>query len=254
MPPPATIRYSRPQAVADQIKTLIMDRGLRPGDRLPGESEMIRALGHAKGTVREAFRILETQGLIVTRTGPGGGAFVNEVSGNRARALLANYFYFKDLGIRDIYRLRRLLEPEMVADLAGRLTEADYARLEAVMTGTEPVPHTAEEERANHVASLEFHMVLAEMAENPLLGFLVGFLAGLLRELTVYRRLYDPINPELREAGRHYQRRLLEALRAGDAAAARAIMAEHMETAESLMLAQAEIVRRFLADRDARAR
>ena len=50
--------------------------------------------------------MLEAQGLIKTRTGPGGGSFVHEVSRQRAKALLGNYFYFKDLTIGDIYQLR----------------------------------------------------------------------------------------------------------------------------------------------------
>jgi hypothetical protein len=43
------------------------------------------------------MRILEAQGLVVTRTGPGGGSFVGEVTAERAKALLANYFYFQEL-------------------------------------------------------------------------------------------------------------------------------------------------------------
>ena len=86
----------------------------------------------AKGTIREAMRLLEAQGLVKSRTGPGGGNFVHEVSRARAKALLGNYFYFKSLTIDDIYRLRpRPLEPDLAADLAGRLSAETLARLEA---------------------------------------------------------------------------------------------------------------------------
>jgi GntR family transcriptional regulator, transcriptional repressor for pyruvate dehydrogenase complex len=248
MPPPATTHTSRPQAVAAQIKGYIVEMGLAPGDRLPSEAEMIRRLGHAKGTVREAFRLLEAQGLIRTRTGPGGGAFVHAVSEGRARALLANYFYFKDLSIADIYQIRALLEPELAASLAGRLGADDLGRLAAAASAADVIPTSAEEERAAHVASLEFHVCLAELGRNPLLGFLVGFLATLLRELTVARHLYEPPNPALFETGGSYQRRLVDALAVGDGAAARAIMADHMATAAELMEAQAELTRRFFEE------
>ena len=92
-----------------------MDQGLQAGDRLPAEAELIERFGMAKGTIREAMRILEAQGLIKTRTGPGGGSFIHEVSLQRAKALLGNYFYFKDLTIGDIYQLRLALEPERSA-------------------------------------------------------------------------------------------------------------------------------------------
>ena len=79
----------------------------------------------AKGTIREAMRVLEAQGLIKTRTGPGGGSFVHEVSQQRAKALLGNYFYFKDLTIGDIYQLRLTLEPELAATLAGKFARGN---------------------------------------------------------------------------------------------------------------------------------
>ncbi|MGC9418607.1 MAG: FadR/GntR family transcriptional regulator, partial [Rhodovulum sp.] len=82
-----------------------MEQGLQSGDRLPGEAEMIARFQRSKGTVREAMRILEAQGLVRTRTGPGGGAFVAEMTEDRARALLSNYVYFKGLTIEDIYQL-----------------------------------------------------------------------------------------------------------------------------------------------------
>ena len=78
---------------------------LQPGDRLPGEAELIAHFGMSKGTIREAMRLLQAQGLVVTKTGPGGGSFVGQVSRDRARALLANYFYFKRISIGDIYKI-----------------------------------------------------------------------------------------------------------------------------------------------------
>ena len=104
-------------AVAEAIKVWVVEQGLRGGDRLPGEAEMMERFGRSKGTIREAMRILEAQGLVKTRTGPGGGSFVHEVSRERARALLGNYFYFRDLTLKDIYQMRRLLEPELAASL-----------------------------------------------------------------------------------------------------------------------------------------
>lgn len=242
-------RRSRPVAVAEAIKDYVVQHGLRGGDRLPGEAEMMARFGRSKGTIREAMRILEAQGLVKTRTGPGGGSFVHEVSRMRAKALLGNYFYFRDLTLQDIYQMRRLLEPELAAGLAGRL---DPAQLEALAAVTESYRHpaaTAEEERGQHVESLRFHRLLAEYAGNELLGFMIGFMAQILTEMTVYRKLYDPPNVELWAKGRAFQLELIEALRDGDGAQARRIMADHMATAQALMEAQeAEVVKGFISD------
>jgi len=253
--PPATTpsktenRLSRPVQVAEAIKDWVVEQGLRAGDRLPNEQELIERFGMAKGTIREAMRVLEAQGLIKTRTGPGGGSFVHEVSSERAKALLGNYFYFQDLTIADIYELRRTLEPQLAASLAGKLDDGTLARLEANIAQYAQPAKTIDEERDQHVASLRFHALLAKQAQNPLLGFLIDFMVSMLSDLTIYRRLYSPPNVELWEKGRLYQTRLVEALRTGDADAARLTMTAHMETAQRLMEGQeAEMLRRFLPE------
>lgn len=235
--------------VAEAIKDFVVEQRLKAGDRLPGEAELIERFGMAKGTIREAMRILEAQGLIKTRTGPGGGSFVHEVSRDRAKALLGNYFYFKNLTVGDIYQLRRMLEPELAASLAGKLSDAVLAELEANVASYAEPSKSLEEERDQHVASLRFHALLAEQAENPLLGFIIDFMVRLLSDLTIYRELYAPPNAELRAKGHDYQLRLIWALREGDAGAARAIMKAHMDTASALMRGQeARMLQRFIEE------
>ena len=253
--PPATTRskaepkLSRPVQVAEAIKDWVVEQGLQAGDRLPNEAELIERFGMAKGTVREAMRILEAQGLIKTRTGPGGGSFVHEVSRQRAKALLGNYFYFKDLTIGDIYQLRLTLEPELAASLAGKLSDDVLTSLEEnIATYSEPAA-SLDEERDQHVASLRFHAILAEQAKNPLLGFVIDFMVNLLTDLTVYRHLYSPPNIELWKQGHDHQRQLVIALREGNADEAKAIMTDHMETAWKLMRRQeVEMESRFISE------
>ena len=242
-------KRSRPMQVADEIKTWMVQQGLTRGSRLPGEAAMIARFGMSKGTIREAMRILEAQGLIETRTGPGGGSFVDEVSEERARALLGNYFFFKDLTIADIYQLRRALEPELAAGLAGQLKPEALSELEELTQAYATAPADSEQERDQHVASLRFHARLARHAENELLRFLIGFMAQILSDLTVLRGLYAPPNPELWQRGRDYQIALIGALRRGDAAAARRIMADHMEMAQTQMAAQeAKVMKGFIPE------
>ena len=187
--------------------------------------------------------------MIVTRTGPGGGSFVGKVSADRAKSLLANYFYFQDLSIADIYQMRKALEPELAASLAGRLSEEQLDELQTLADRFPEPAYSAEEEKDQHVASLAFHARLSDFSENRLLGFVIGFMARILTDLTVYRRLYQPPNIELWQRGRAHQRQLVDALRAGDAAKARATMASHMAGAEQLMKTQeAHLKRQFMGE------
>ena len=235
--------------MAESIKDWVVEQGLQAGDQLPGEAALIERFGMSKGTIREAMRILEAQGLIKTRTGPGGGNFVHEVSRQRAKALLGNYFYFRDLTIGDIYQLRLTLEPELAATLAGKLSDEVLTLLEQNIAEYSEPAATLDEEREQHVASLRFHAILAEQARNPMLGFIIDFMVNLLSDLTVYRRLYLPPNVELWKQGRDHQQQLVRALRDGDADRARRIMSDHMETAWKLMRQQeVEMESRFISE------
>ncbi len=244
-----TVRRSRPVRVAEAIKDWVVEKGLMPGDRLPGEAELIAHFGMSKGTIREAMRLLQAQGLVVTKTGPGGGSFVGEVSTDRARALLANYFYFRNVSIDDIYQLRVALEPEVAASLAGRLDAGQIAQLEAIMADYAQPAANAEEERAQHVASLRFHACLAEFSENAMLSFFIGFMARILTDLTVYKRLYAQPNEALWKQGRAHQLDLIAALKAGDSEGAREVMRDHMQMARRMMEDQeAVVMKRFIAE------
>ena len=242
-------RRSRPQRVAEEIKTWVVEQGLQPGDRLPGEGELIERFGMSKGTIREAMRLLQAQGLVETKTGPGGGSFVGEVTRERATALLANYFYFRDVTIDDIYQVRVALEPELAASLAGRLTESQLGELEAIMELYAEPAQDAEEERRQHVASLQFHARLSDFGQNAVLGYFISFMAQILTDLTVYKRLYTTPNHDLWQRGRQHQIDLIAALRRGDGEAARGVMRSHMQMARRLMEDQeAEVMKRFIAE------
>ena len=98
------------------------------------------AFGMAKGTIREAMRILEAQGLVKTRTGQ-----VVDVLFMKYQKLehVLCYPIISILGtltISDIYQLRKQLEPELAADLAGKLDAAAIGELEAITEEYETPP------------------------------------------------------------------------------------------------------------------
>src|SRR5262245_53241973 len=64
------------QAIVEQVKLLLRQGRLKPGDRLPSERELCERFGVSRVTVREALRVLEAGGLIDIRVGARGGAFV----------------------------------------------------------------------------------------------------------------------------------------------------------------------------------
>jgi DNA-binding transcriptional MocR family regulator len=130
---PSGRQAKRPVEISERLKDWIVEHDLKPGDRLPQERDLMDMFKASKSTVREALGALQTQGLVRTRTGPRGGAYIAELDGRRAMELLGNYFFFSQPTISDIYALRKLLEPEMAASLVGRLEDADFERLRATI-------------------------------------------------------------------------------------------------------------------------
>lgn len=228
----------RTDVISEAIKEYIAQHQLKPGDRLPQEQELIQALDASKGTVREALKGLEAQGLVQTRTGPGGGAFISEVSDDRAMTLLGNYFFFHSPTIHDIYEARKALWPALVKSLEGVLDTDAFDRLASVMTFYDHPPTSLEEEREQRLKELEFHLVLIDYCPNPLLALMCRFPVRLLMNMTVCQRIYAQPNPELRRQGYDYQRQLLEALRKGDIELGCKIVSEHMQMAQTLMEAR----------------
>ncbi|MCX2721763.1 FadR/GntR family transcriptional regulator [Roseibium salinum] len=232
-------RLRRTDMVAQQIREQIVEAGLQPGNRVPNDWLMPETVKVARGTLREALKVLEYQGLISTKSGPGGGVFVASVEPGAAIRLLDNLFLFDPPSIADIYALRKQLEPELAASVAGRLSVTAFQVLQGCIRLYEDEPKTAEEEYAQRLAELDFHEELARQCANPLLAFTCSFLLSLLRDMTVCRSIYKEPNPALRETGLHYQVRLLRAIKAGDAELCRTIMRDHMADAEKYMLERA---------------
>ena len=145
--------------------------------------------------------------------------------------------------------MRKSLEPELAASLAGKLTSEQILELRNLADQYPQPAKSAEEEKEQHIASLAFHSKLSDYGKNKLLGFIIGFMSQILTELTLYKQLYEPPNYELWRKGREHQLQLIDALVSGDSNKAREIMASHMQVAETLMKQQeAQIVRRFIAE------
>ncbi|GAB2793770.1 FadR/GntR family transcriptional regulator [Halomonas shantousis] len=225
-------RLKRSDQIVDAVKRWIVLRDLQPGDRLPNEKALMELFDCAKGTVREALKSLEVQGLVKVRTGPNGGAVLAQVPYPLASQLLRNYLHFQHPTGPDVYRLRKLVEPELAAMAVTHLSEEDLNELERL---TERCAHAAssfEERLSQRIAELDFHNVLAQRCPDPLLSFIGRFLNDMIRDLVIFKKTRLPEQLEFSQANLHDHRALIQALRARDTVRVRQLMAEHMATAE----------------------
>ncbi len=230
---PRPKRQKLSDVIVEDVKRWIVAERKQPGDRLPNEKELIEHYGYSKSTVREALKALEVSGLISIRTGPGGGAYLQQVSMEHASEPLRNFLHFHHLDGHHIYQLRKVLEPELAVSVVGKLSEAHFARLEENMRLCSHQPTSEDELRIQREAELGFHTILAEACPNAVLSFMCRFLNDLLRDLVVYKQALD--HHHFGEANLDYHARLMAAYRREDAAEVRRLMTDHMVNAEEHM-------------------
>ncbi|MDE3177106.1 MAG: FadR family transcriptional regulator [Pseudomonadota bacterium] len=226
----------RSDFMAEVIKSRIVSGHYRPGERLPNEKELLAEFGLSKGTVREALKSLEVQGLVKLTTGPRGGATIREIDEARAMQLLSAYFFFNTPSARDLYEVRCRLEPEMAQAATGRLSAEQLKRMEALNLASRGPAADHKERRQQRLAELEFHNVISEASPNPLLAFMCRFLNRLLADLVVFRDMHMAPHAEFGHDNCSHHEKLIEAFRAGDGPMVAKIMTEHMESARRYMV------------------
>ena len=221
----------RPDLVAEEIKRLITDKNLRPGDKLPREVELQQMFGVAKSTIREALKSLQVQGLVTVTTGPAGGGTVVEVPLDRTFQLMQNYLFFKEVSIDDIYAVRQLLEPELAAGAVPHLNEAAFEALEHSIECCDPAGshHDMVTQRQEDV---NFHDILAAANPNPFLRFACELINEMIRQLIVFEnKTSQAEHKRFGAANAKVHREIAAAARAGDVAQVRALMSAHMQEA-----------------------
>lgn len=193
----------RAQSVYRALRRAIIEQALKPGMKLP-EDSIGEQLGVSRTLVREAFGRLAIEGLVELK--PNKGASVAYPTLEEAR---------------DVFEVRRGLERLVAETLAGRLTEAQSAELEA---------HVRLEEKAHGQdgpesirLSGEFHIKLAEMTGNALL---LRYVQEASSRCSLILAIYG--RPHSSECAVSEHRQLIEALRAGDAARATDLMDHHL--------------------------
>lgn len=209
-------------AIVDQIKGLIRAGRLSPGDRLPSERELCELFGVSRVTVREALRMLETNGLITIKVGARGGAVVAEPSSDQLGATLADLVGMSPLTASEVTESRLVFEVGMMALVVRRATEEDLDELREMTTR-----HAAALRAGDYTMemSAEFHVRLAACTHNAAIEVLVRSFEGpLLMSLLTAKVAAPLMGPR---CGQEH-RALIDAIAARDTAKAETIMRTHL--------------------------
>ncbi|PFG29349.1 FadR/GntR family transcriptional regulator [Paramicrobacterium agarici] len=213
------------ETVLSRVESDLLDGTLVPGDRLPGERALAAELGVGRSSVREALRVLEVLGLIRTATGsgPGAGAIIVATPRGGMSALLRLQVAAKGFAMHDIVATRLVLEASVAEDLARQ--HPDLTDAEAMLTAMNGDDLTPAEFLA---LDAQFHLSLAEATGNAVIA---ATMAGLRGAIESYVQAGSASIPDwLATAARlrAEHARIVTAIRAGDADAARAHVRDHI--------------------------
>ncbi|MEV8306327.1 FadR/GntR family transcriptional regulator [Streptomyces flavidovirens] len=208
----------------EKIKEMIVSGALRPGDRLPKESELAAGLGLSRNSLREAVRALSLIRILDVRQGD--GTYVTSLDPQLLLEAMSFVVDFhRDDTVLEFLAVRRILEPAATAMAAARLGEAELDELSAQLDALGSHPSVEE-----LVASdLEFHRRIVRGSGNSVLCSLLDGLSGPTTRARVWRGLTqeDAVSRTL-----HEHRAILAALRDRDAEAARSWATVHIASVE----------------------
>ncbi len=212
--------------IVHQIESLILDGGLRPGDRLPPERELAVRFKVSRPSLREAIKKLEARGLVTTRRG--GGTYVSGLLDEGFINPLLGLFQSHPETLCDLVEMRHALEGVSAYYAALRGTEADRQILRQRFDAMNAAYHRDEEPLAEAKLDAEFHIAIAEAAHNVVLLYIMRALFNLLHSSisTSLEKLYTRAGANDRIHQQHA--RLFEAVMAGEPDAARDAAHEHL--------------------------
>ncbi len=216
--PPATR-----DRVAEHVRRLIETGDLHPGDRLPGERDLARALGVSRPTVRSGLKALEAMGVVLSRRGA--GTFIADGPpdlGREPLGLLAALYGFT---ADEMFEARLVLEVGVAGLAAEHATPEHLATMAEELT---EVFAAIDDPRAFLLHDVRFHRALAAGCGNRVLAALVEMVAAQFYE---QRRQTVARARNLRESAEMH-RRVFRAVRGRNPEAAREAMAEHLRRAQ----------------------
>ncbi|RAU16953.1 GntR family transcriptional regulator [Nitrincola tibetensis] len=247
----STKRVKRADQIVESVKRWVVVEGIQAGDKLPNEKALMELFECSKGTVREALKSLEVQGLITVKTGPNGGAILAEVPYELASDMLRNFFHFQHPTGPDIYQLRKLVEPEIAVLASVHLNATDLDELSRLTELCAEPAQDIEQRLQQRIAELDFHNHLADRCGNPLLRFVGRFLNDLIKDLVIFKKVQLPEQREFSKANLEYHRKLLCAFKTQDTVKVHQLMAEHMRSAEAFNIElEAQLSQGFLTRQD----
>jgi GntR family transcriptional regulator, transcriptional repressor for pyruvate dehydrogenase complex len=208
--------------LASRLRDLIISGQFSPGDFLPSERELVTESKLSRTSVRDALRVLESDGLISTKVGRTGGSMVTLPG--RASVARSVELFVRTHGVRleSLLECRVAVEPTL-ARLAAR--HRTKAQLEEISSLHERFVTSVDEVTSYKRINLEWHLAVARTSGNEPLIALMEAISTPIRDAQDYQHV---TTPELRAAAVKAHAAILKAIRDKDEEAAFKRMERHV--------------------------
>jgi GntR family transcriptional regulator, transcriptional repressor for pyruvate dehydrogenase complex len=211
--------------VASQLRALILSGKLSPGERLPTEGDLAAQFGVSRSTTREALRLLAAEGLVETRRGVTGGAFIvhpDPADLELALSTAVNLAAGTDrLSMAEVFEMWEITQVPAAVLAARRRTDEEAERM-LELSG--PWKGTRQRMPELVLSSIEFHNMVLDAAKNRLLRIYARPLNGIGAESL--KDDADTYEFVVEGNARHHQ--IAEAIAAQDEDAAGRLMGDDM--------------------------
>jgi GntR family transcriptional repressor for pyruvate dehydrogenase complex len=225
---PIDQRPSASERVAERLMSLIGSGNIVPGDKLPSENELTRALHVSRPVVREALRGLAMMGIVESRQG--GGCFVTDLKPSRLMEPLSFVLSLQDYSLESLFRAREVIDTGLAAEAARKVTPEQLERFaELVELGY----RTVDDPVAFRLADSEFHELIGTAADNAFLDRVSRSLYSLAID---QRRKASEKHGVLAQSSKDHAA-IVAALAAHDPEAAHQAMATHVINIRNTTLA-----------------
>lgn len=208
--------------IVDQIRVLIREGQLRPGDRLPAERELCDKFGVSRVTVREALRGLEANGMVRIKVGAHGGAFVTAPTSQRIGEGIEDLLSLSGLTDKDVTEARQVFEIGIIPLVCERATEQDIDELTEICDRGD---RALKEGFYPMELSAEFHARVAQASHNKAIAMLAESFHG---PTLLSMRHVQQSHPEMGIRGIREHRQFVAAIKKRDVDKATSVMRTHI--------------------------
>jgi DNA-binding FadR family transcriptional regulator len=223
------------ELVAAHLRRQIVRNELHEGDALPPEAVLMAQFGVSRPTLREAFRVLEAEGLISVRRGAHGGARVHTPDVDVAARYAGLLLEHRGATLSDVYEATGLIEPQCAATVAGKRTEADLVRLRECLAEGEAALKNGADEVTITAAHDAFHALIVELTGNQTMLVLTRMMRSIVEIANTTMAVQASSSGTARRAARKGQKAheaVLAAIEAGDPEAAATCWSTHLAAAD----------------------